>query len=458
VTERTKLAALSGLRETGAPQSRAQSPSDAASSESKLAVANRAMGRRAWLGREARIRVLPPKSASQGVDDHPQDERRSARRSLDAALEEFAELGLHGASSEDIARRAGISQPYVFRLFATKKELFSAVAPRPANMTVERSACRAPCAARLFPLPASFLSHVREGDKLNTGYRDRRSRFPAPPAIGSQRPRSAVVLNRRAVYAQCKQLSAMTSLDGVARMARISVRLRSLDRSLVLQIWRNDAVWPNSSERVRTPLRVDKLGVTGSSPVPPILTLGGMREVASFQGSGTSGMPRKRGWCCPRCCPQNLPNEARRCHGDVWATRPRPANRRNVGCASGRLRAVQVDDERPFSDERDDELLRLVERVHVPVDEPDGHVEETALLHLRALRAARPEFEAEATPDDVPEHFAISVVMPTRHDTTVDTTADVERAIRRKCDLPDDARRRVALRQAVWCNRRDSIS
>jgi hypothetical protein len=126
--------------------------------------------------------------------------------------------------------------------------------------------------------------------------------------------------------------------------------------------------------------------------------------------------------------------------------------------SNGMLGAVQVDDERPFSDERDDELLRLVERVHVPVDEPDGHVEETALLHLRALRAARPEFEAEATPDDVPEHFAISVVMPTRHDTTVDTTADVERAICRECDLPDDARRRVALRQAVWCNRRDSIS
>lgn len=125
--------------------------------------------------------------------------------------------------------------------------------------------------------------------------------------------------------------------------------------------------------------------------------------------------------------------------------------------SSGRLRAVQVDDERPFSDERDDELLRLVERVHVPVDEPDGHVEETALLHLRALRAAWPEFEAEATPDDVPKHFAISVVMPTRDHTAVDTTADVERAIRRECDLPDDAGRRVALRQAVWCNRRDSI-
>src|SRR5881275_434842 len=49
---------------------------------------------------------------------------------LDAALEEFAERGLHGASTEDIARRAGISQPYVFRLFGTKKELFSAVVAR----------------------------------------------------------------------------------------------------------------------------------------------------------------------------------------------------------------------------------------------------------------------------------------------------------------------------------------
>jgi AcrR family transcriptional regulator len=49
---------------------------------------------------------------------------------LAAALEEFAERGLHGASTEDIARRAGISQPYVFRLFGTKKALFTAVVVR----------------------------------------------------------------------------------------------------------------------------------------------------------------------------------------------------------------------------------------------------------------------------------------------------------------------------------------
>jgi AcrR family transcriptional regulator len=49
---------------------------------------------------------------------------------LDAALEVFAAQGLHGASTEDIARKAGISQPYVFRLFGTKKELFKAVVAR----------------------------------------------------------------------------------------------------------------------------------------------------------------------------------------------------------------------------------------------------------------------------------------------------------------------------------------
>ena len=43
---------------------------------------------------------------------------------VEAARVEFAIGGLHGTSTEDIARRAGVSQPYVFRLFGTKKELF----------------------------------------------------------------------------------------------------------------------------------------------------------------------------------------------------------------------------------------------------------------------------------------------------------------------------------------------
>jgi AcrR family transcriptional regulator len=56
------------------------------------------------------------------------EERREAV--LDAGLVEFAEHGLHGASTDAIAAKAGISQPYVFRLFGTKKELFVAVINR----------------------------------------------------------------------------------------------------------------------------------------------------------------------------------------------------------------------------------------------------------------------------------------------------------------------------------------
>src|SRR2546422_1000127 len=61
-------------------------------------------------------------------------ERKSAaeRREqiLEAALAEFAAHGLVGGSTEAIARTVGISQPYVFRLFGTKKELFMAAIER----------------------------------------------------------------------------------------------------------------------------------------------------------------------------------------------------------------------------------------------------------------------------------------------------------------------------------------
>ena len=61
-------------------------------------------------------------------------ERKSAevRREeiLEAAVKEFAYGGLHGTSTEKIAQRAGISQPYLFRLFGTKKDLFIAANER----------------------------------------------------------------------------------------------------------------------------------------------------------------------------------------------------------------------------------------------------------------------------------------------------------------------------------------
>ncbi len=56
------------------------------------------------------------------------DERRD--QVIAAALIEFAEGGLAGTSTEAIAVRAGISQPYLFKMFGTKRDLFIAASKR----------------------------------------------------------------------------------------------------------------------------------------------------------------------------------------------------------------------------------------------------------------------------------------------------------------------------------------
>ena len=49
---------------------------------------------------------------------------------ISAAVHEFAQGGLHGTPVERIARRVGVAQPYVFSLFASKRELFLAALER----------------------------------------------------------------------------------------------------------------------------------------------------------------------------------------------------------------------------------------------------------------------------------------------------------------------------------------
>jgi AcrR family transcriptional regulator len=52
------------------------------------------------------------------------EERRE--QLLAAAVTEFAAAGFHATSTTAIAKRAGISQPYVYALFPSKRELFLA--------------------------------------------------------------------------------------------------------------------------------------------------------------------------------------------------------------------------------------------------------------------------------------------------------------------------------------------
>jgi AcrR family transcriptional regulator len=56
------------------------------------------------------------------------DERRESV--LDAAVIEFGQNGFGAATTDAIAKRVGVSQPYLFRLFPSKKAIFVAAMER----------------------------------------------------------------------------------------------------------------------------------------------------------------------------------------------------------------------------------------------------------------------------------------------------------------------------------------
>jgi AcrR family transcriptional regulator len=64
--------------------------------------------------------------------EHAPRQTASARREalIDAAVKHFAQTGLHGTAVSAITDEVGITQPYAFSLFGTKKGLFLAAVER----------------------------------------------------------------------------------------------------------------------------------------------------------------------------------------------------------------------------------------------------------------------------------------------------------------------------------------
>jgi AcrR family transcriptional regulator len=85
------------------------------------------------------------------------DERRA--QILAIAAEEFAAGGLHGTSTETIARRAGITQAYIFRLFGTKKNLFLQVVRAAFDQLIDGMRAAAAGRAGLDALSAMGLTY-----------------------------------------------------------------------------------------------------------------------------------------------------------------------------------------------------------------------------------------------------------------------------------------------------------
>jgi AcrR family transcriptional regulator len=119
------------------------------------------------------------------------EERRAAV--LEAAAAEFALAGLAGTSTDDIARRAGISQPYLFRLFRTKKELFLAAVEDCFDRTTEvfrQAAADVPQEERLEAMGLAYCELLHDRTRLMMQMQSswcassRRSRAPIPSRCG----------------------------------------------------------------------------------------------------------------------------------------------------------------------------------------------------------------------------------------------------------------------------------
>ncbi len=90
---------------------------------------------------------------------------------LRAAIAEFAVTGYHGTPTDAIARRAGISQPYLFRLYGTKKDLFLACVERCFDRVVDtfRAAAADPpeeCESALEAMGHAYMEMLADRELL----------------------------------------------------------------------------------------------------------------------------------------------------------------------------------------------------------------------------------------------------------------------------------------------------
>ena len=163
---------------------------------------------------------------------------------LAIAAEEFAAGGLHGTSTEVIARRAEITQAYVFRMFETKKALFLAVVVPAFDRMTEGMLQAAGAATGLEALTAM-------GGRYNEMLADRTSlllQLQGFAACGDPDVRDAV---RRSFARMWQAVAKTTGLDPVTVKAFLAFGML-LNNGAALEVAELDEPW---AKGVRTRIR-----------------------------------------------------------------------------------------------------------------------------------------------------------------------------------------------------------
>ncbi|MEO3768096.1 helix-turn-helix domain-containing protein [Streptomyces sp. B8F3] len=95
------------------------------------------------------------------------EERRESV--IRAAITEFGRGGYHGTSTESIAKRVGVSQPYLFRLFPNKRAIFLAASLRCIEETaavLRAAAEEAPAGEEEKAMAVAYQRLIEDRDRL----------------------------------------------------------------------------------------------------------------------------------------------------------------------------------------------------------------------------------------------------------------------------------------------------
>jgi AcrR family transcriptional regulator len=189
----------------------------------------------------------PRRQTASARGDAPHRQTASARREalIDAAVEHFAQTGLHGTAVSAITDDVGITQPYAFSLFGTKKGLFLAAVERGFDRVEETFREAAANAGEDGPFDAmkeSYVGVLQDRALLLV-------QLQAYAASGDDEVREVVRRRYAELYALVRDLSGGATPDELAQFFAAGMLLNvaaalDLPDLLLNDTWLADCLYP----------------------------------------------------------------------------------------------------------------------------------------------------------------------------------------------------------------------